>query len=99
MPAREFHSGDPVVHVDFARQLERELEICRDAHRAVRQTEIAELRAQLAAAKDALKPFANFSAGYGSNGRDDDWVLVKSGTGKRTITMGDVRAARAALKS
>lgn len=46
---------------------------------------------------EALRPFAAFSKGFGRTARDDDWVLVKSPSGQRTITMGDVRAAEDVL--
>jgi hypothetical protein len=47
----------------------------------------------LETARKALRPFAEFSSGYGRHARDDSWVLVESTSGARRITMGDVRAA------
>jgi hypothetical protein len=54
---------------------------------------IEQLERTLAEAREALRPFANFSSGYGRTARADEWVLVQSATNTRFITMGDVRIA------
>jgi hypothetical protein len=45
----------------------------------------------------ALRPFAHWASGFGAYGRDDSWVIAKTPTGK-TLTMGDVRRAHAAIE-
>jgi len=44
----------------------------------------------------ALRPFAKWGEGFGPYGRDDSWVIATTPSGK-TLTMGDIRTARAAL--
>lgn len=72
----------------------RDVERRREAERAyaAQAEEIARLRA-------ALEPFAKFADRFGDTARDDSWNLTRNPSGKGDLTMGDVRRARAALRS
>lgn len=59
--------------------------------------ELSRVQERLQRAERALRPFSKFSVGFGRTARADDWVLVTSPSGRRQITMGDVRAAEDVL--
>ena len=44
----------------------------------------------------ALRPFAKWGEGFGPYAREDSWVIATTPSGK-TLTMGDIRSAVAAL--
>lgn len=81
---------------NYARDLIRANERWQGAEAKLAASE-AEARTRTARLEMALRPFAKFSSSYGRTARDDSWELVKSTTGTRRITMGDVRAAEDAL--
>ena len=57
----------------------------------------ADLVAERARLREALRPFAEFADRFGDHAREDNWVLTRNPSGKGNLTMGDVRHARSAL--
>jgi hypothetical protein len=53
---------------------------------------------EIASARDALEPFADFANRFGETAREDGWQITNNPSGKGNLTMGDCRNARATLK-